>query len=269
VSRQPRLQRDHAARDLIFEYRPRIDTSIFDQEIFTERMFFPSPLSSAPPPGAIDTSIDVPGAKLHLRRHNAPGARATLLLFHGNGEVVADYDQAAPLFRSAGAELAVVDFRGYGESTGSPTLRNTIDDAPRVLSAFAGQKIIVMGRSLGSACAAALYNANILGLILESGFTDLFALIRRRGLRPPVSFSEAEKQIFDPVPKLARGRAPLLVLHGEEDELIAPTEGRAAFDAAGTKDKELVLIPGRGHNDISSSPRYWAALKTFIEHVSP
>ena len=99
----------------------------------------------------------------------------TLLLFHGNGEVVADYDDQAALFAAAGANLAVMDYPGYGNERGTPTLRAIITDALAVYERSAAQ--FVMGRSLGSACAAELY-ARVAprGFILESGFVDLAAL---------------------------------------------------------------------------------------------
>ncbi|MBI5544799.1 MAG: alpha/beta hydrolase [Deltaproteobacteria bacterium] len=247
--------------------------SVLDSELFNRRLFFPRADVSPPPPGAEDLRIEVSGARLHLRWHRSPAARTTLLLFHGNGEVVADYDGAAAAYRKAGAELAVAEFRGYGASTGAPTLRSALDDAATVLSALlaAGPKpLVVMGRSLGSACAAELYGSNpgqIRGVVLESGFTDLGALVRRRGLPPPPAFDETDRARFDPLPKLARGALPLLVLHGAADAAIAPAEARAALEAAGTLEKTLVLIPGRGHSDLSSAELYWESLARFVREV--
>jgi alpha-beta hydrolase superfamily lysophospholipase len=248
--------------------------SIFDSHAFNERLFFPRRDVSTPPAGATDLEIAVPGATLHLRWHRPPSARATVLLFHGNGEVVADYDDAAETFAAAGASLAVVDFRGYGASTGTPTLRSALSDAPLVLQAMLEKRgiepLLVMGRSLGSACANELYGmqrADIAGFILESGASDLVGLVRRRGLdlRP---FDQNDLDVFDPIPKLQRGTQPLLVLHGAIDEMIAPAEAKQAFAAAGTKKKNLVLIPGHGHNDISASPLYWSALRDFVAEVA-
>ena len=250
--------------------------SIFDSDPFNQRLFFPRADFRPPPPGAEEVLVEVPGARLHLRWHRSPGARATLLLFHGNGEVVTEYDEAAERFAAVGLELAVVDFRGYGASTGTPTLRAAIDDAPRVLEellALGPKPVVVMGRSLGSACAAQIYGspapAGLKGVVLESGFVDLEAAIRRRGLQPPERFAEDELAEFDPLPKLARGRLPLLVLHGAEDRSISPAEGREAHDAAGGAPKTLVFVEGRGHNDISDSRAYWESLDRFVRAVVP
>jgi alpha-beta hydrolase superfamily lysophospholipase len=244
---------------------------VFDSPEFNARLFFPRPDRGPPPPGARDLFVDVPGARLHLRWHTAATpARAVVLLFHGNGEVVADYDDLADHYAAAGAELVVVDFRGYGASTGVPTLRAAIADAAPTLAAVRAATrlpVVVMGRSLGSACAAELYRqrpAGVVGVILESGASDLAGLVRRRGLPVPHAFSADDRATFDPLPKLAAGDLPLLVLHGADDELIDPAEARAAHAHAGAAHKQLVFIPDRGHNDLGLAPAYWQALATFL-----
>ena len=241
--------------------------SIFDRDEFNERLFFPRPDASPPPPGARDLRIDVDGARLHVRVHGPAGA-PVLLLFHGNGEVVADYDAAAARFAEAGTVLAVMDYRGYGESTGAPALRSLIADARAVAEAL--EPRIAMGRSLGGLAAHELHarpTAGLAGVVLESALFDLAGLIRRRGLAPPARFTDDERRAFEPAGKLAAGRLPLLVLHGERDELIDPAEARAAFAAAGTADKTLAMVPGRGHNDVSLGAGYWTALSGFMARL--
>jgi alpha-beta hydrolase superfamily lysophospholipase len=256
----------HGAR----ERYDRVD-HMLDSTAFNERLFFPRTDFTPPPDGATDRMIEVPGARLHMRMHRAEGAKCTLLLFHGNGEVVSDYDDVASSFANAGASLAIVDYRGYGASTGVPTLRSIIADAPLVLRALSDERpLVVMGRSLGSACAAELYAARpreVASFVWESGAADLVALVRRRGFEPS-SLVAADVSVFDPIPKLERGTHPLLVLHGEADTLISCDEGRRAFDAAGTREKRLVTLPGFGHNNVSFAPAYWSALAELIARSS-
>jgi len=243
--------------------------SVFDRDDFNATLFYPRADTTPPPPGARDLFVDVGEAHIHVRRHAGTGA-PTLLLFHGNGEVVADYDAAAARFARAGVALAVADYRGYGASEGEPTLRAVIADARPIAEAVADGPLFVMGRSLGGAAAHELYArpvAGTLGVILESAFFDLRGLVRRRGIAPPAAFSAGELALYDPAPKLAAGRLPLLVLHGEADTLIAVDEARAAFAAAGTPDKQLVTIPGHGHNDVSAAPAYWDALAAFVARL--
>ena len=244
--------------------------SIFDSDEFNERLFVLRDDASPPPPGAQDRMIDVDGARLHVRVHEAPAGKGTLLLFHGNGEVVADYDRAAAQFARVGVGLAVMDYRGYGRSTGLPSLRTVVSDARVVAEGVRPQ--LVMGRSLGGMAAHELYArpvAGLEGVVLESALFDLAALVRRRGLMPPASFSDEERAMFEPATKLAMGRLPLLVLHGERDELIAPSEAMSTLATAGSMagDKALVIVPRRGHNDVSLEDSYWSALAGFIAQV--
>ena len=76
--------------------------SIFEHPEFDARLFYPRPDRTPSPDGARDHYVDVDGARIHVREHTAPDAKLALLVFHGNGEVVADYDRAAPQFARAG-----------------------------------------------------------------------------------------------------------------------------------------------------------------------
>jgi alpha-beta hydrolase superfamily lysophospholipase len=219
-----------------------------------------------------------PGVHVHARVHDHPGAVAMVVLFHGNGEVVSDYDAVAARFADAGGALAVIDFRGYGRSEGAPNLRNLVGDARPALEALlrhlaqtgGSLPIVVMGRSLGSACAAEIASTVpelIAGVVFESGFSDIAGLARRRGLTVE-SVTEADLEVLCPLRKLARSRTPLLVLHGEDDTLIAPEEGRAAYEASRAEDKRVALVPRRGHNNVSLHPLYWEELAAFLLRVA-
>ncbi len=254
--------------------------SILDHPVIARTIFFPRPDFSPPPQGAHDVMLEVePGVRLHARVHDAHGAVAVVVLFHGNGEVVSDYDGAAPQFAQAGGALAVVDFRGYGRSEGEPGLRHLVRDArpafEGLLSDLArvgeARPVVVMGRSLGSACAVEVVRAVpelVAGVVFESGFSNLTGVARRRGIAVE-RVAEEDLAVLCPLRKLARTRTPLLVLHGAEDTLIAPEEGRAAFDASGAEDKRFVLIPGRGHNTVSHHPLYWEELTAFLQRIGP
>jgi alpha-beta hydrolase superfamily lysophospholipase len=244
--------------------------SMFDDPAFNRRLFFPQRVETRCPRDAIDLQASAKGATLHLRWHKAVPDAPTVLLFHGNGETVADYDLAAPAYARHGMNLAVVDYRGYGRSDGEPSLRAILEDAPSALSALreaAKGSVFVMGRSLGSLCAAALYARNdpsVAGFIYESGITDLAALLRRHGFAAPPRFTAAERARFDPRGMLPKGTRPMLVLHATGDEVIPVEEARAAFALAGTADKTLALIPDEGHNTISCDAAYWSALVRFV-----
>ena len=237
--------------------------SLFDSPAFNQSLFYPRRDVSRAPDGARDLRVAVaPGVGLHLRIHHAPGAHAMVLLFHGNGEVVADYDATAGQCAELGVALAVVDYRGYGASDGVPTLRHALTDA------HAGAlPVVVMGRSLGSACAAELCQdapASSPGFIFESGIADVYGTIRRRGLHLTAPLPEEDLAVFDPLRKFARCEARALVLHGEEDTIIPASEARLTFATLKSADKTLALVPHRGHNDLSQGFVYWEEFDGFL-----
>jgi alpha-beta hydrolase superfamily lysophospholipase len=202
-------------------------------------------------------------------------AEAVIVYFHGNGEVASDYDYVAPLFFQVSAALLVVDYRGYGWSSGQPLTSTLLSDAdavppalPDILSADLRQKpLIIMGRSLGSAPAIHLayhHAAQFKGLIVDSGFADMPSVFRRLGI--PVNL-DAVTDV--PVGNVARMKAitmPLLVIHGENDQLLPVENGQLLFDASPSTQKTLLRIPGAGHNNIMAigAAQYVAAMSAFI-----
>lgn len=248
-------------------------TSILDRSDFAHRLFHLSDRTSPCPPGARDLLVEVPAqASVHVRVHQHDEAMGSIVLFHGNGEVVADYDGFAPWYRNLEMNLAVVDFRGYGASTGNPSLRDCLDDPVVVLQAILPLledkgPVFVMGRSLGSfwAITAATACANILsGIILESAVGDLDGLVRRRGF-DPLLLTQQDRDSFCPLHRIAKTTLPTLILHGAEDEHIAPQEAARLLDACAASDKTLVSVPDRGHNDVFLGETYWTSMDGFVE----
>jgi len=218
------------------------------------------------------------GASLHFKSPDAP----VLLFFHGNGEIVQDYDDLGQAFtRWAGVNFFVVDYRGYGDSSGSPSVGAMMADAHRVLD-FLGSlmekkkmtgPVSVMGRSLGSAPALELAASRpgvFCSLIIESGFAFAGPLLRVLGLDPDgLGFQEG--QGMGNLDKMGRVRCPCLVIHARSDQLIPFSDGRALFDACPPGKKELVAVEGAGHNDIfiRGMGPYLDGVKRFCKQDSP
>lgn len=244
-------------------------TALLDREDLVGSLFFPRPDERSAPWSARDHEVPVPDATLHLRVHGERGPM--VLLFHGNGEIVSDWDTAAPSFVKRGVRFAVVDYRGYGRSTGRPTMRSLLDDAHLALAfarLLADDGVTVMGRSLGSAAAWEIAaSPDVEALVIDSGFTDVDAFARRRGVDPR-ALTDTERARLDPLPKIARASAPLLLLHGERDAVIAHAEAERALAASASSEKCLATILGRGHNDLSLEPAYWQALGPFVDRLA-
>jgi len=253
-------------------------TSVFDLIAFSARLFHPSDHDTLAPPGARDLMVPVdPGAAIHVRIHQHAGAAATIVLFHGNGEVVADYDGFVRWYRDAGANLAVVEYRGYGRCDGMPSLRACLRDAMLVLRALRAElgenriPLVVMGRSLGSFCALEIASSGeplLDALVIESGIGDLDGFVRRRGYDPATDVTEQDREDFCPLRKARKVRVPTLVLHGECDDLVNPENARMVYEACGSTDKQLMFVPDRGHNDIFLGQPYWPSLSAFVRKLA-
>jgi uncharacterized protein len=228
------------------------------------RLFHPRPESpSEPPTSAREILIPVaPDVVIGARWYAAAKDAPTLLFFHGNGEIVADYEELGPLYVRLGFNFFPVDYRGYGRSTGSPAVAAMMQDC-RAIFAFAREflsqegyagPLVVMGRSLGSASAlelASLYQDHLDGLIVESSFAYATPLLQLIGVNvAALGFVEAAG--FRQVDKIRQWTKPLLVIHAEFDHIISFAEGQTLYEACPATQKTLLTVPGANHNNILS-----------------
>jgi len=246
---------------------PRVNASIF----------FPRQDPGLPlPPGSEDFYIEVdPGIRVMARHYPHQPDSPMILYFHGNGEIVADYDNIFPAFHAAGASLMPVDYRGYGKSDGQPSVRKLLDDAHLVLNFVLKLRdergdtnpLVVMGRSLGSAPAIELASSrgdDLAGLVVESGFAQTPPLLALFGIFvDELGISPGSNR--DNEDKMAEVQKPVLILHAEEDDIIPLWNAQRNFERAGAQRKRLVTIPGADHNTIMMfGDLYWGRLKTFL-----
>ncbi len=240
------------------------------------QIFFPRSDLSRAGGAAEDVVLDVgDGIGLGARFYRHSSEFPTILYWHGNGEVVGDHDDIAPLYADAGANLFVADFRGYGKSGGRPSFENLVLDGPRGVrrmiehldaTGFGGTRY-VMGRSLGSHPAlevAARMGDDVAGLIIESGASSVAGMAGRlAGIVDPDAL-DALVAAHDA--KVASITMPALIIHGEWDELIPVDRAAWLYDTLGSTEKELVTIPQAGHNDILWVGRtlYFEAIRRFV-----
>ncbi|MBT6346304.1 MAG: alpha/beta hydrolase [Nitrospina sp.] len=250
--------------------------SVFDSQAFNSNLFFPRQDTAPVPADSDEIRVEVePNTFIHVRRYPSPEARFSLLFFHGNGEIVSDYDNLQSYFASMGAEMIVADFRGYGRSSGAPTLKNTLEDAHRIFDDLKSndkfkEKVCIMGRSLGSAPTLELCakRSDVAACILESGYADPIPLVERRGLKIDKTTAE-EDALFNNSQKIRSVECPTLIMHGADDFLISPHEAKLNFDQAGAKLKHLEILDGVGHNDMMMAPdhAYFTTLKKFFDSL--
>jgi alpha-beta hydrolase superfamily lysophospholipase len=253
------------------------DLSILDQPHVLQVMFYPrrdfSGISTAP--NATTHVIEVEeGISISCRFYHVDTGSPNILYFHGNGEIASDYDTIAPQYNERKINLFVADYRGYGSSGGHPTATNMIRDAHKIFHGFKeslrerGEKgpLFLMGRSLGSASAIELashYPGEVTGLIVESGFSDAFALLSRFGIS--LRGIDNEKGLFN-LRRIQSISIPTLFIHSQYDHIIPVDEGVQLHAASPAKEKKLVIIPNANHNNLMmvGMEQYFDALEEFI-----
>jgi len=259
--------------DLSYLDRPEVLEVLFP--LAYSPLFLPAP---SPPVNAPTYPIETEeGIIINCNFWIAGKENPTILYFHGNGETVADHEWIAPYYNRRGINLFVADYRGYGSSDGKPTISNMLRDAQAVFQGFREiikgegfkESLFVMGRSLGSLPAVELaYNQQdgIKGLIVESGTANNF-----RRLWSSVGISEDvpvlnEDSLFLNKVKIRYVKKPVLIIHGETDELIPVGNGEELYQNAGTKEKRILIITGAGHNDVMmvDPELYFGSIEEFV-----
>lgn len=243
-------------------------------------LFYPRQETTPLPAGAQDHLIEVEAGVVVGGRSflTADPAAVNILFFHGNGEVVSDYDEVGPRYNEQGINFLAVDYRGYGQSTGSPTVTAMLQDAHRVLSWVRGWlaeqnrtgHLVVMGRSLGSVSAIELAASeeSVAGLIVESGIAETLPLLLILGLdAQALGIDEAEG--FGNLEKIARVHKPTYILHAQHDQIIPVSQAEGLQSVCGAQSKEFQMIPGADHNNILAltGKLYFQAIKQFLKRV--
>jgi len=251
-----------------------------DDQRISRAVFHPRPEPRGYIPRGIATTTVSGTVQIGGYLYPDPAARALMLFFHGNGEIAADYDDLAEFYVGCGVSFWVIDYRGYGRSTGEPSFSRMAEDAEAVLAdvpATAGRagidpdRILVMGRSLGSAAAihlAASHPERLHGLVLDSPFAHGPDLIHRIG-GPRLTGKDLEN-FADNIDRMGRCELPTLIIHGTEDVIIPVSDARELYEACPSRSRELIEIEGAGHNDLlmRGFDRYFAAVRAHVERIA-
>jgi len=260
----------------------KIDYSMFDRPEILMFLFHPRPEWNVTQSisGIEDLLIPVEnkvviGARFHLAGRSCPN----ILFFHGNGEIVADYDDMGQIYRHMGINFLPVDYRGYGRSTGKPTVTAMMRDCHMIfhhIQNWLEEKkhdgpFMVMGRSLGSASALELiahYGSQVDGLIIESGFSHVGPLLELLGIQMMGSSVRGEEGLGN-IEKIRFFGKPTLIIHAENDHIIPFHEGQALYDACTAPDKRLLKIPNADHNSIflHGIQEYMEAIKDLVKTI--
>jgi uncharacterized protein len=214
------------------------------------------------------------GVRLHAWWIPAPEAEFTFLAFHGNA---GNITHRAPVYRflhGLPANVLAVEYRGYGRSEGAPDEPGIYRDARAGYDYLARERgiapesIIAFGQSLGTAVAADLAaERNVGGVVLEAPFPSARAVARRYyPFLPGISYFLRTR--FDTAEKLARGPAPVLVVHCAQDPVLGFPLGREVYERA-AEPKRLFRVEAYCHEEASqaSPAEYRRELMEFLTVV--
>lgn len=210
------------------------------------------------------------GVRIHGLWWPEPQGAPAILFLHGNAQEAYSWSLVRQELEPLGCRLLLIDYHGYGKSGGEPHEAGLYLDGEAALRWLEGQgladgEIIVFGKSLGGSVACEIARGRgFRALVLESTFTSLSSVARK--LFPFLPKGVPLGETYDSITKLPGTRSPVLVIHGDRDELIPVDEGLRLYEAA-PEPKELYLVPGAGHNDVSmvAGPEYARRIASFLE----
>lgn len=238
-----------------------------------ERLIFqPTPLPPDTPlaqaPDIHEQVVQVDGARLSVLALRLPAPKAVVFYLHGNAGNLATWFTAADFYRRANVDLVMLDYRGYGKSTGRITSQAQLVADVRavwrsVAPRYAGRPVVVFGRSLGTGLAAVLAAELQPALtVLVSPYDSLLGLARLHYPWVPAALLRYPLRTDQVLPQV---RGPVLLLHGAEDALIPPDQARTL--AARVPHARLVIVPGAGHNDLHLHEGYLAPLRAALARL--
>ena len=200
---------------------------------------------------------------IHLEN---PDAEFTILYSHGNAEDIGHNQWLFQRFAQHGYSVLGYDYRGYGTSDGRPSEKNAYKDIQAAYSWLTDErniqpeKIIAYGRSVGGGLAVDLAMRNKVGaVVLESPFVTAFRVVTKYPISPFDKFRN--------IAKIDKVNCPLLIIHGQDDTIVAPWHGKKLFDKA--NDPKLSLwVENANHNDDTAGiagDQYWQKLTQLAE----
>jgi len=195
-----------------------------------------------------------------------PEADKTIMIFHGNAGNISHRLEWIDQLHALGANILIIDYRGYGKSEGNPYEEGLYCDARAAYKRWhehrdsPEEKLILLGESLGSSVAIDLAEKiTPAGLIVQSAFTNARDMARQffpLGLLQPLLGIH-----FDSATKIKAVACPKLFIHGNKDEIVPYSLGRALYELA-PPPKSFYEVEGAGHNDL-----IWAGGSEYIKRI--
>jgi fermentation-respiration switch protein FrsA (DUF1100 family) len=239
-------------------------------------MYFPDPARVPPAEAGLNGVEELEiaatdGTTLVTWYAPAKEGKPTVLYFHGNGANAANRAPRIATIQEDGFGVFYLNNRGYGGSGGRPTEENNVADAIAAYDYLAErgvspEQIVVYGESLGSGQAIRLAVARpVAAIVLESPLTSTVDVARATYFWLPLRLLIADQ--YNNERNIRAVPVPVLVLHGEEDEVIPVEMGRRVYRAA-KEPKRIELFPHGGHVDLFEHGA-WEKTRAFLTSARP
>ncbi len=231
--------------------------------LFTfQKSFIYVPTVGAEPPsdlGLDDVRVShlrtADGEKIELWSAAAAPGRPTVAFFHGNAGNLTHRAATLRMFRDKGYGFVAIEYRGFGNSTGTPSEQALYEDGRLVLDTIVddmripASSVILYGESLGTGIATKLaVERQVAGLVLQSPYTSVADAAKRQFFWLPVDLLLTER--FSNIDKIDQVQEPVLILHGVEDSLF-PVSMAKEIEAKATSRVSAAYFADVGHNDLS------------------
>ena len=218
----------------------------------------------------LDTSD---GAQLHGWFIPYPDSKHTVLIFHGNAGNISYLMETYQMLHDLGVSVLTYDYRSYGNSVGELTEDAMYQDAEAMFDyllnerGISGRRIVLMGRSLGTAMASWVASTRKPGgLIMESSFTSMVDLARKH--YPLIPTTPLLKWRYDSLSRIELVSCPVLYIHSREDTLTPFEQGVALFEATRSR-KSFVEISGSHETGFAISEKeYLTGMKAFFDSLN-
>jgi pimeloyl-ACP methyl ester carboxylesterase len=205
-----------------------------------------------------ELTVAVDGASLSGVLIAQENPRGLIFFLHGNGGNIDSWTSGADYYQSVNYDMFMFDYRGYGKSTGSILSEIQLHDDIRaawdfIAPRYAGKPIVIYGRSLGAALAAELAtHVDAEKVILVSPFESMLALAKENY---PILPAQLVRYPFRTDELIGKIRCPIVLVHGDRDELISISHSEALLKLAHAP-KKLLVVEGAGHGDIHEFAAY-------------
>ncbi|BDS09393.1 alpha/beta hydrolase [Aureispira anguillae] len=203
---------------------------------------------------------------LHGLLFRSDSAKGVILYLHGNAGSLESWGQIAPTYTNLGYDIFLLDYRGYGKSTGKINSEQQFYEDSQlaynwVKNKYPESQITLLGYSIGTATAARLAAQNHpQQLILQAPYYSLVDMMQQHYPLAPTFLLKYRFETYTFIPQI---KAPVTIFHGDKDAII-PLHSSLRLKALFKPVDRLIILPNAGHNGMTNNAHYLTALKQIL-----